>query len=149
MIVVNSLTRNASDQGIMLGLVDQVQQSLQAQPDRRLEDAGYRKEEDFLAVERRGVEGSVSVRREGKDAGEIDAEAYPATRPTVEKLSSPDGREVCRERKHIPESVNSWIKQVLGFRLFSVGGLRQADGEWDLSFLAVNMRRMKPLIQFE
>ncbi|MCH8136629.1 MAG: transposase, partial [Proteobacteria bacterium] len=46
----------------------------------------------------------------------------------------------------ISEAVNGWIKRILGFRQFSVRGLNNASGEWDLVCLAINLRRMRPLI---
>jgi len=45
--------------------------------------------------------------------------------------------------------VNGWIKRVLGFRQFSVRGLKNASGEWDLVCLATHLRRMRLLIVFE
>lgn len=147
-IVANELTANASDQGVMLGLIDQVEGTLQASPGCVLADAGYRKEDDFVELERREIDAYISVRREGKAAGDIDANGYPATHRMVEKLSAPDGRERYRDRKHLVEAVNGWIKQVMGFRRFSIRGLAGAAGEWDLVCLAANLRRMRPLIDF-
>lgn len=148
MIVANELTANASDQGAMQGLLAQVDDTLQAQPACVLADAGYRKEEDLAMLEHRGIDACVAVGREGRDAGDIDAARYPATRRMVEKLSTPEGRERYRDRKHIVEAVNGWIKQVMGFRQFSIRGLRGAAGEWDLVCLAANLRRMRSLIEF-
>jgi hypothetical protein len=34
------------------------------------------------------------------------------------------------------------VKQVLGFRAFSMRGLRKVAGEWSLVCLALNLRRM-------
>ncbi|TNF90788.1 MAG: IS1182 family transposase, partial [Gammaproteobacteria bacterium] len=147
-IVANELTANASDQGVMRGLIDQVDGTLQAQPEGLLADAGYRKEEDFAVLEQRGIDAYISVRREGKDMGDLDADTYPATHRMVEKISAPEGRERYRERKHIVEAVNGWIKEVMGFRRFSIRGLAGAAGEWDLVCLAANLRRMRPLIEF-
>jgi transposase len=148
-IVANELTANASDQGAMLGLLDQVKETLQAQPECVLADAGYRKEDDFAILEQRGIDAYVSVRREGLGAGNIDVAAHPATHRMAEKLSTPEGRERYRYRKHIVEAVNGWIKQVLGFRQFSIRTLAGAAGEWDLVCLAANLRRMRPLIEFK
>lgn len=148
MIVANELTANASDQGVMSGLLDQVDDTLQAQPACVLADAGYRKEDDLAMLEQHGIDAYVSVRRD-KDAGDIDATRYAATHRMVEKLATPEGRERYRDRKHIVEAVNGWIKQVLGFRRFSIRGLQGAAGEWDLVCLAANLRRMRPLIAFE
>lgn len=143
-IVANGLTANASDQGVLLGLIDQVEATFEAQPDGVLADAGYRKEDDFAALEQRGIDAYVSVRREGKDTGDIDADTYPATHRMVEKLSTPDGKERYRDRKQIVEAANGWIKHVMGFRRFSIRGLTGAAGEWDLVCLAANLRRMRP-----
>jgi hypothetical protein len=121
MIVANDLTANASDQGVLLGLIDQVEGTLQAQPGGLLADAGYRKEEDFAVLERRGIDACISVRRKGKDMGDIDADTFPTTERMVEKLSTPEGRERYRVRKRIGEEVNGWIKKVMGFRRFSFG----------------------------
>ncbi|MCO6439925.1 MAG: transposase [Nitrococcus mobilis] len=81
-------------------------------------------------IEQRSIDAYVSVRGEGKAVGDIDANPYPATQRMVEKLSTPDGRERYRHRKHIVEAVKGWIKQVMGFRRFSIRGLwgRQANG---------------------
>ena len=35
-----------------------------------------------------------------------------------------------------------WVKQVLGFRQFSLRGLKKVQGEWSLVTLALNLRRM-------
>lgn len=147
-IVANELTANASDQGVMPGLLAQVDDTLQAQPACVLADAGYRKEDDLALLEQRHIDAYVSLRREGQDVGDIDASRYPATHRMAEKLSTPEGRERYRDRKHIVEAVNGWIKQVLGFRRFSIRGLQGAAGEWDLVCLAANLRRMRPLIEF-
>jgi deoxyribodipyrimidine photolyase-like uncharacterized protein len=45
-------------------------------------------------------------------------------------------------------SVFGWIKQVLGFRTFSMRGLRKVKGEWDLICLAVNLKRLRTLPTF-
>lgn len=148
MIVANELTANGGDQGVMLGLVDEVETILKAQPDSVLADAGYRKEADFVELERRGIEAYVSVRGEGNATDDIDADAYPATHRMKERLSTPDGRERYRDRKHVVEAVIGWIKQVIGFRRFSIRGLAGASGEWDLLCLAANLRRMRPLIEY-
>jgi len=133
----------------MLGLIDQVENALQAQPECLLADAGYRKEDDFVELEGREIDAYVSVRRENKASADIDANAYPATHRMVNKLTTPEGRERYRDRKHIVEAVNGWIKQVMGFRRFSIRGLAGAAGEWDLVCLAANLRRMRPLIEFQ
>lgn len=148
-IVGNELTANANDQGMLLGLLDQVEESLGGQPERLLADAGYRKENDFERLEARQIDAYICVGGEGKTNREIDATKYPATQRMSHKLSTPEGKERYRERKHLVEAVNGWIKHIVGFRRFSIRGRQGASGEWDLVCLATNLRRMRPLIAFE
>ena len=37
---------------------------------------------------------------------------------------------------------NGWVKEVLGFRRFSLRGLDKVRGEWHLVCLALNIRRL-------
>lgn len=119
---------------------------LEKTPEAVLADAGYRDEKCFKALEQRHVDSYIALGRKHKDPDEIDAERFPATRRMAEKLAGADGKARYAERKWISEAVNGWIKRVLGFRQFSVRGLNSASGEWDLVCLAVNLRRMRPLI---
>lgn len=148
LIVANALGANASDQGVMLGVLDELEATLGARPQCVLADAGYRKEADLLALEQRGIDAYVSIGRERKAGGEIGASRHLATQRMAEKLSTPEGQERYGARKYVVEAVNGWIKQVMGFRRFSIRGLVGAAGEWDLVCLAANLRRMRPLIEF-
>lgn len=146
MIVANQLTNNGSDRGALMEILDHLGATLEAQPEQVLADSGYRRDADFLTLEARGIDAYISLGKEGAQAGKFDCEKYPATQRMSDKLSTPEGRERYRDRKHIVEAVNGWIKQVLGFRQFSVRGLRGASGEWDLVCMATNLRRMSRLL---
>ena len=65
------------------------------------------------------------------------------------KLATPEGRSIYAQRKHLVEAVNGWIKNILGFRQFSLRGLEAVQGEWDLVCLALNLRRMRTLVRFD
>jgi transposase len=145
-IVENKLTANASDNGELLEVLAGVENNLDRRPEAVLADAGYRDESRFKVLEQRHIDGYIALKRKDKDSNEIDVKRYPATGRMAEKLASADGRECYAERKWISEAVNGWIKRVLGFRQFSVRGLNNASGEWDLVCLATNLRRMQPLI---
>jgi hypothetical protein len=58
------------------------------------------------------------------------------------KLETERGRATYKKRKSIVEPVFGWVKRVLGFRAFSLRGLRKVAGEWILVCLALNLRRM-------
>lgn len=146
LIVENKLTANGSDNGELLSLLDDIEQTLQGRPEQLLADAGYRNEDDLAQLESRSIDACVSLGREGKAPGKIDPGCHPATARMAEKLATADGRARYAERKWISEAVNGWIKRVLGFRQFSVRGLNSASGEWDLMCLATNLRRMQRLM---
>ena len=66
----------------------------------------------------------------------------PATRRMQRKRRTKRSRLLYRKRKHIVEPAFGWIKSVLGFRMFSMRGLKKVVGEWNLVCLALNVRRM-------
>ena len=57
-------------------------------------------------------------------------------------LKTPEGRRLYALRKQTPEPVFGIIKSVLGFRKFSLRGLRNVRGEWSLVTMAWNLKRM-------
>ncbi len=66
-----------------------------------------------------------------------------------QKLDSPAGKAVYRRRKAIVEPVFGWVKNVLGFRRFSLRGTRKVAGEWALVCLVINLKRMSALVAVE
>jgi transposase len=62
------------------------------------------------------------------------------------KLQTDIGRAVYRLRKCTVEPVIGIIKEVLGFRQFSLRGLTAAAGEWSLVCLAWNLKRLHVLM---
>ena len=66
LMVATELTSNASDPGAMMGLLDEVKETFDAQPETVLADAGYRNERDLSELEAQGIGGYVVPGREGK-----------------------------------------------------------------------------------
>ncbi len=146
LVVATEVTANASDQGGVPALLDALAETVGEQPETVLADAGYSNERDLADLETRGIDGYVSLGREGKAARPRDPEKYPATSRMAEKLSRPAGRAAYAERKWLSEAPNGWIKHVLGFRRFSLRGLAKVQGEWDLVCLALNTKRLHALM---
>ena len=65
LLVATELTSNASDQGVMVGLLDAVKDRFDAQPERGLADAGDGNKRDLLELAARGIDGYVAPGREG------------------------------------------------------------------------------------
>jgi hypothetical protein len=141
-IVAAELTNNASDAGELPTLLQAVQDSLGALPGQALADTGYKAEAVFEALADSGCDLVVALGREGKQALRFDAHRSPYTAAMADKLQTDEGKAAYRRRKWIAEPPNGWIKNVLGFRQFSLRGLHRVQAEWKLVCLALNLRRM-------
>ena len=62
------------------------------------------------------------------------------------KLQTAIGRVIYGLRKSTVEPVIGIIKEVLGFRQFSLRGLTAVAGEWCLMCLAFNLKRLHVLL---
>jgi transposase len=141
-IVAAELTNCASDAGELPTMLRAVQDHLGTLPEQALADTGYKSEAVFEALAASGCDLVVSLGREGKQALSLDPERLPHTAAMAAKLQTAEGRAAYRRRKWIAEPPNGWIKNVLGFRQFSLRGLHRVKAEWKLVCLALNLRRM-------
>ena len=144
-IVATDVEANASDQGQLLPLLDGVSETFDVEPEVVLADVGYCNEADLVELEHRGIDAHVALGREGKARVAVDPDIRPATHRMGEKLTSETGRAQYAKRKWLSEAPNGWIKEVLGFRRFTVRGAHKVRGEWHLVCLALNIKRMAGL----
>lgn len=144
LIVATGLTQCAADNGELLPLVEKVEGITGQAPERVLADAGYKGEPNFEQLEQKGIDAYVSLARERKKPSRPD-NCYPASQRMYDKLQTPAGRSEYRSRKGIVEPVYGWIKEILGFRRFSVRGVEKVAPEWDLVSLAINLKRLHAL----
>ena len=145
LIVATEVSSDAVDQGHMVPLLDEVEAAFGERPQTVLADAGYCNEADLAALEDRGVDGHVALGREGRREVAADAEKHPAKARMAAKLATAAGRAQYAQRKWLSEAPHGWIKEALGFRRFSLRGLDNVRGEWDLVCLALNIRRLRGL----
>ena len=140
-IVETRVKNRATDQGLLVPMVDAVVQTHEAVPEVVLADAGYCNESDLTALENRGIDAYVAIgrRRAGKT---VTAGTRPATARMQAKLGTPIGCTQYARRKWLSEAPHGWIKEVLHFRRFGVRGLAKVRGEWDLVCLSLNLRRL-------
>ena len=128
-IVATQVGPQASDQGQLVGMLDEINETFGVEPAVVLADAGYCNEPDLLELEDRGIDAHVALGREGKSQVAVDPARLPATHRMGEKLASPAGKARYAQRKWLSEAPNGWIKEVLGFRRFSLRGLAKVRGE--------------------
>jgi transposase len=140
-IVAAELINNASDVRELPTMLEAVKDALGAYPEQTLADAGYRSEATFAALAG-CTDLVVAIGREGKSHRPINEASLPLTAAMVAKMKTQEARDAYRRRKWLAEPPNGWIKNVLGFRQFSMRGLHRVQAEWKLVCMALNLRRM-------
>ena len=117
-------------------------------------DNGYFSEANIQDCEQLGVEPYIAT---GREPHHLDWHTFfqqepepPADEasPIVKmayKLHTEIGKAIYRLRKCTVEPIIGIIKEILGFRQFSLRGLGAAAGEWCLVCLAFNLKRMHSL----
>ena len=139
MIVAAELDNTAPDANWLLPMIQAIEINLGELPELGLADAGYRSEQN---LRNSPIELVVALGREGKQHAQVDAQRHPHTVAMAAKLQTDEGKTAYRKRKWIAEPPNGWIKNVLGFRQFSMRGLHRVRAEWKLVCAALNLRRM-------
>lgn len=140
-IVAAEPINSASDVRELPTMVAAVKDTLGAYPEQTLADAGYRSEAVFAALAG-CTDLIVAIGREGKGHRAINEATLPLTAAMVAKMKTQEARNAYRRRKWLAEPPNGWIKNVLGFRQFSLRGLHRVSAEWKLVCLALNLRQM-------
>jgi transposase/IS5 family transposase len=144
-IVAAEVVNTSSDVQQLPMVLKAVKAHTGAQAAQVLADAGYRSEAVMaeLAVTQPDTELVIALGREGKVlAKPRDTQRYPHTVAMAAKFETEQGKMDYRKRKWIAEPPNGWIKNVLGFRQFSMRGLKKTQAEFKLVCMALNLRRM-------
>lgn len=119
-------------------------------------DAGFFSASNIAGCVARGIDPSSATGREAQrwPLAEVltppapgALEEHTSPRATMAaKLRTPEGRAIYRQRTCTVEPVIGIIKEVLGFRQFSLRGRAQVTGEWILVCLAYNIKRLHTLL---
>ena len=144
-IVAAELTNCGADAGNLGLMLDAVEAATGQAPRAALADAGYRAEAMFAKLASHPTDLYVALGREGQEVARIDVKSNPHTQAMRAKMQASSAKDAYRRRKAIVEAPNAWIKHVLGFRSFSLRGLRKVEAEWKLVCAALNLRRMSRL----
>ena len=144
LIVAADLSNSATDYASLVSMVLQTQCNTGLDPQMILADAGYASERELRSLEEMQLPACVALGRKDNQRAVI-ASDKPATARMAQRLRTKEGQAHYRRRKTIPEPVFGWIKQVLGFRSFSLRGLCAVNAEWRLMCAAMNLKRMHRL----
>ena len=149
LIVGYALSNHVNDQQEALPTVDSIPPAV-GTPEAAALDTGYFSARNVAELEARGIEPYIATgrsehRRSWQDYFAAEPEPPPAGASLREqmayKLRTAVGKAIYRRRKSTVEPVIGIIKDVLGFRQFSLRGLAKAAGEWCLVCLAYNLKR--------
>jgi len=105
--------------------------------------SGFYSEASAAALEQRGVDPHIATERlkHNEEIPPVPRGRIPknltAEQRMARKLRTKKGREVYAKRKGIIEPIFGQIKEVLGFRQFSLRGLAAMRGEWRLERFSI------------
>ena len=145
-IVAPAVDRHATNQGLLLPMLDAAAATVGRFPEEVLLVAGYCNEADLAELETRSIRAPVAPGREGRKHTADGRDRRPATHWMREHLATEKGRAAYAERKWLPEAPIRGIEQALGVRRLCLQGLNKMQGEWSLVCLAMNLRRMANLM---
>jgi transposase len=154
LVVGVSLSNHPTDQQQVEPTLDSLPPEL-GSPEAAALDAGYFSEANSVIFERREIEPYIATGRDPHHPSwwerfaEADAPPGADASPKLKmayKLKTAIGQAIYRVRKCTVEPVIGIIKEVLGFRQFSLRGERAAGGEWCLVCLAFNLKRLHTLL---
>ncbi|MBV7337848.1 transposase [Chloroflexi bacterium TSY] len=154
LIVGNILSNHPNDKLEAIPVVDAIPQEL-GRPDAAALDNGYMSPTNIDGLEERGITPYIAAERDSHHfdldslMGDDELEPPPDNANHIVKmiysLNTEAGKAVYKLRKSTVEPVFGIIKEVMGFRQFSLRGLAAAAGEWNLVCLAYNLKRLHVL----
>lgn len=153
LIVAETLSNHPNDQQEALPTVDAIPTEVGV-PAAAALDAGYFSQANVEGLLARGVEPYIATGREPhhvtwqsllQPLAEPPTPDAPLAVRMAYKLQTEIGQRIYALRKSTVEPVIGIIKEVMGFRQFSLRGLVKAAGEWSLVCLAFNFKRMHSL----
>jgi transposase len=152
-ILAADVTDQTNDKRQAVPMIDQTRANLEAAGVKRavgaaVMDSGFYSEANTQALESRGIDPYVATERlkhheeiPQAPRGRIPAD-LSAKQRMARKLRTKKGRAVYAKRKGIIEPIFGQLKQVLGFRQFSLRGLALMRGEWRLLCAVHNLLKL-------
>jgi transposase len=148
-IVATHVTQQTNDKQQVEPMVETIKENTGGGKPKKLSaDTGYFSESNIEYLEGEEIDGYVATGRskhgdppEPSPRGRIPTDLTKKER-MARKLRTKKGRETYSKRKEIVEPVFGQIKEVRGFRRFSLRGLGNVMSEWDLICLTHNLLKL-------
>jgi transposase len=149
-IVATRVTQNATDNGSLLAMVEEVEGQCRARPEKVTGDSGFFSGQAVREMKLRGIdlylpdnnlrhEMRTGERAEGIGRRRIRDPEHQRMR---EKLRTTAGRAQYRRRQAVVEPVFGILKEQRGMRRFRRRGLAAVTTEWMLAAIAYNLTRI-------
>jgi len=146
-IVAAEITQQANDSRQLLPMLQQLEANLGRKPDAVSADAGYWSEANATDEKVTGIDLHIATGRMKHDQTMATESGPPPDQATPKqamqhKLRTDAGRMIYKMRKAIVEPVFGQIKEVRGFRRFSLRGLDKVQAEWKLVCATSNLLKL-------
>ena len=155
LVISTTVTQACNDKEQVLPMLEQLAALPAAlgQAKELLADTGFHSAKNVAACEVQGIAPFIAVKRDKHHPAPQERFTEPAALPAdatpaqtmAHKLKTKAGRARYALRKQTVEPVFGIIKSVMGFRQFSLRGLKNVTGEWTLVCLAWNLKRIAVL----
>lgn len=150
MIIVGAYSNaHGNDKQEFIPTIESVPAELSAEILTAVADTGYFSEKNIADCKQKNIEPIISTAREKHNnflTNILTDDSLPETCKTPtekmnKRLKSKDGKEIYKKRKQTVEPVFGIIKEILGFRRFSLRGEEETNAEWSLVCTAYNLKR--------
>jgi transposase len=149
-IVATRVTQNATDNGSLVPMVEEVERQCRARPEKVTGDSGFFSGQALYEMKQRGIdlylpdnnlkhEMQTGERAAGIGQNRIRDPEHLGMRA---KLRSAQGRRTYRRRQAVVEPVFGILKEQRGMRKFRRRGLEAVTTEWMLAAMAYNLTRI-------
>jgi hypothetical protein len=154
LIVANRLSDHPNDKQESIPTLDAIPPEI-GKPEAGAMDNGYFSATNIAACETRGIAPYIATGRQPHHRSWQDYFKEQAAPPSDQatpkekmayKLQTEIGQAIYGLRKCTVEPVIGIIKEVIGFRQFSLRGLLKAAGEWNLVCIGFNLKRLHALM---
>jgi len=152
MIIVGAYSNShANDKQEFIPAIESVPEALSGEISAAIADTGYFSENNIAECEQKNISPIISTSRENHNSflsnilNPDPTENAPCVTPVekmTQKLKSEEGKEIYKKRKQTVEPIFGVIKEIIGFRRFSLRGEAETDAEWSLVCSAYNLKRL-------
>ena len=146
-IVAAEVTQETNDKQQLIPMIEHIVANLKQKPEKVSADAGYFSEANFNDEAGEGIDLHIATGRDKhsdpveRTTGEVSPGAT-AREAMRHKLKTEAGHAVYKMRKAIVEPVFGQIKEVRGFRRFSLRGKQNVRHEWRLVCAVNNLLKL-------